>query len=360
MEDPRTDQQNDPQKNGIAGYHEAEVKMSGNAYETLQANNAPVPGPEKHTIQESIDLLHKDGPLQNLRTYQSDVADAVKKKDVSQMKMATGQAILKNRSKSGMKPASRNLLMIAASILLLGGGILIFILFFLKNKPSSATDQVIPASNVIISVDSTKNVNVPAGTNTLNLMLSERPAYDAASEGKFIGLNLMMASTTANGNSKPVPLDVQTFVNGFQSQAPSWFALSLAPNYLTGFYNDGGTWQPFIILKISSYEDAFAGMLKWESTIPSDLSAFFAAGSAPIQSAATSTMTASTTSTGATTTPSSLSPAFQNKDARQLAMPGGTPLLFYSFPDKQTLVITTSQNALQEIFARLVTSQFAQ
>ena len=48
-----------------------------------------------------------------------------------------------------------------------------------------------------------------------------------------------------------------------------------------------------------------------------------------------------------------------NKNVRVLGIPGQKPLLLYSFPEQNVLVITTSTAAMKEIFNRLVSYQFS-
>jgi peptidoglycan hydrolase-like protein with peptidoglycan-binding domain len=194
-----------------------------------------------------------------------------------------------------------------------------------------------------------------------------------------------------------------------------------------------------MIFQVASYQDAFAGMSKWEQTMGSDLTSLYQQASHTNQQPATTTPSlnsnsftsnlsfgstgnevlllqqilsgqrfltvaptgnygnlttaavkkfqtahsiqttgtvgpitrmalnqlngSSTPSTDATTVatqPTFYDAIINNKQAREYGVPGQTPIIVYSFPDKNTLVITGSEAAFQTITARLTTSQFVQ
>ena len=93
--DPNSPQNNPPpdqNENGIAGkplYPSA--KASGNVLETFQAANAVPTPPKKESPGAAVEALHRNSPLQNIRTYESDVAELMKNKSGSVSKIFTAQ-----------------------------------------------------------------------------------------------------------------------------------------------------------------------------------------------------------------------------------------------------------------------------
>lgn len=92
--------------------------------------------------------------------------------------------------------------------------------------------------------------------------------------------------------------------------------------------------QPFIIVTTSFYDLSFQAMLSWEDTMAESLKDFFKPA-------------------GVTTPPPPLSfsdTIFKNIDVRQS---GDAWPILYTFPTKDTLIITTNTNTLSEILTRL-------
>jgi hypothetical protein len=91
---------------------------------------------------------------------------------------------------------------------------------------------------------------------------------------------------------------------------------------------------PFIILTNNFFQNAFAGMLSWESTMPSDLSAIFG-------------ITPAEWSSG-----TFHDKLVKNKNVREFTDSSGSVLFLYSFIDNNTLVIAQNEAALTEIITR--------
>lgn len=96
--------------------------------------------------------------------------------------------------------------------------------------------------------------------------------------------------------------------------------------------------QPFIIISVSAYDRAFEAMLAWEKTIGDDLGPFFAPSGAPQGIGVHAPQLSFTDHVSG------------NVDIResQNAWP-----VFYAFPRQNLLVITTNENTLKEVMARL-------
>ena len=95
--------------------------------------------------------------------------------------------------------------------------------------------------------------------------------------------------------------------------------------------------DPFLIIKLTSFENAFAGMLSWEPNMARDL--------APLL--------------GTTDLLKVINPAYvfkdvivRNKDVRMLEA-SSTPVILYSFFDNQMLIITEDIDAIQTLIDRL-------
>jgi hypothetical protein len=259
-------------------------------------------------------------------------------------------------------------MIIGTSLLILGSlGILIFI--FIEIRPAArVVTQPITEPTAIISVNSVKTVSVGSGQTTLSAFLNAAGAIDSSgtSDGSIIQIVPEAQGTTS-------PLDPETFLaDSGAKNLQNWFIRSLGPSYLIGFYNDHSSWKPFMIFQVLSYDNAFAGMLNWENGMGNDLAAFYGEAVQPISE--TTIATSSSTQPGpagtknatstlsspviATSPPTFRDTVIDNENVRAFGEFGQTPLLYYSFPTQSILVITPSQDALQEIFKRLTSTQF--
>ena len=100
---------------------------------------------------------------------------------------------------------------------------------------------------------------------------------------------------------------------------------------------------PFIILRTNDFNNTFAGMLQWESSIVEDLSPLF--GEMRFEEE------------GVVLAEDFTDEIINNQDARILRHSNGDTALLYSFPNTTTVIITTDTEAFFEVFKRLRTSQ---
>ena len=107
-QNPKFNPDGTPFNNGIAGKPLAPVlDAQGHTYDALKAAQeqaAPLPKPD---FQESVDEFHNTNPLQTLRTYESDIADVVKSKQVSTIKIAVAEAVRQNDGPAPRRPRTR-------------------------------------------------------------------------------------------------------------------------------------------------------------------------------------------------------------------------------------------------------------
>jgi hypothetical protein len=346
-------------ENGIAGAPmDPQIKSSGNVETTLEAaNEAPRVAP-KEDIQDSIDRLHNDDAIPHLRTYESDIADALKKKNTSVASIAAAeQEKHPPKIKREMTPALKNVLMLSISLAFIGVSILIFGLFFfnLQGKKSVAIPAI--EKSKILATEATQQIPLHAADNTLQLFITGRDAM-SGNNHSLVGIEF---STTTTKNNKTIvsKIGAQEFFTRMQTQAPSWLIRSFAPEYLAAYFNTNGDWQPVWIVRVDSYENAFSGMLKWEETMATDLAPLYSLASSESQMDQGPTNQAALENS--TSQPGEFADLIiNNKSTRVLIGNLGEPVLYYAFPDKNTLIITPSLDAFKEILARLTTSQFVQ
>jgi hypothetical protein len=108
----------------------------------------------------------------------------------------------------------------------------------------------------------------------------------------------------------------------------------------------GAAQDPFIIMKVNSFDIAFAGMLEWEQTMSSDLSPFFGD---PVV----------ITFDPSARTDTQVREAFfkdmiaSNKNARLLLDQNGSDRIIYTFVDQNTILITKNKETLDVLLPRI-------
>ena len=144
----------------------------------------------------------------------------------------------------------------------------------------------------------------------------------------------------ANQQTVTTKVSTNTFASLLGKNIPASLVRSFDGDYMYGVSSVKHP-RAFILLKTSSYDQAFAGMLKWEIKIVTDLSPILNIPSKVIDQPLVDRIITS-------------------KDVRAIVLPDGATYLLYGFIDNQTLLITTDVQTFQDVSTRYVTSRFVQ
>lgn len=315
-----------------------EKKISAEAI----GESAVQPAPAPSVLQPNIPTL---------RTYRDDIVQAVKRGAT----LATVAAAETERRAAGEKTAGETgeespeerktkkfLALGSAGILLLAllaGGIA---WLYSNEKRSREPVGVLRPAN-FISVEG----SMPLPADRL-----DRDKLAALLLSNVRGTVLTLGSMeqyylTIEEEDAPKLVSAQAFLSQLGTEAPDFLARTFEPLFFFGVHVFNGN-QPFLIFKTVSYENAFAGMLAWESTLQKDLSPVFGAAltRADLQPLATSTEAILPSA-------SFEDKVLRNKDTRVFRNRGGEIVLLYSFVDHNTLVITTNEYTFAEVISRL-------
>jgi len=138
------------------------------------------------------------------------------------------------------------------------------------------------------------------------------------------------------GGSRPASAEEISTV--LQLRAPNSFVRNISEITFGGVMGE----EPFIVMKVQSFDTAFAGMLEWERILSADLSPLFGR-----------TVTQSFDPSARTTT--QIRSAFfrdvisSNKSIRLLTDETGADRITYTFVDRNTILITTTRETLGAI-----------
>lgn len=319
---------------------------------------------------------------QTVRTYQSDIANTIKNDNVSMIKVALSEKKRQERGgglDSTLEENNKNLYLVVGAIIafivlagLLGG---FFFLQSQKTKEVANEEQQKVQPLLYTETVSILNINEINLNDIVRLIERDKEAVMELGDMKSIVI------TTGSSTSER-QLTSSEFLSLLNSRAPEGLLRSLSPNFLLGVYAFNPR-EMFAVFRIDSYDSAFAGMLEWEPNIESDIGDIFinkkdrekqaisslseTKGSTASTTTNTATSTTASTTTSTTTIENSPFGVFSqrkfvdkiltNKDARVLVDANGKEAMLYTFLDKETLVISTSEKSLKEIIFRLTTGR---
>lgn len=276
-------------------------------------------------------------PIKALRTYQGDVEEALgKTKSSAATIMVAEQKRREERPDFAPKPKPPENSTDKNKLYLVLGTVLLFLaisviggVYYIKSDIGISTSQ---QTKTLISFTEEKKIVVASSTSEqLNAKLvTEKDSY------KMPANSLLFINTV---DSEDVPVKAETLMSILAEKIPAELSRSFDDRYMIGIYSFD-TNSPFIILKTNSYQNSYAGMLKWEKNIPIDLKSLF-----DISSEITGSVDVFKDE------------EYKNKDLRIIRDRSGKSILLYSFIDKNTLIITTNENVFSAILGKYIISQ---
>lgn len=309
-------------------------------------------------------LVPEEGPSP-LHTYTSDFAARIDKKKATRFSVLAAENDAHVRAPRTAKKVP--LVPIIAGIVLLivgSGGVVAAYLYMNSTAPIASVIAppmlIIPDSKVALS---------GTGANLLRAFADQANQPLAANS---IALTYINVSTTTSRGVIEEPGTGGAFITELSLPAPDILLRNIDPTSMVGIVNAGGETRPFFILRVTSYERTFSGMLTWEGSLGRNLAMLYPRYPAPVAATPAATTTATTTQklgtkktvTAPITTSASISdptlPAAQfideavaNHDARVLKDMAGRTLILYGYADKQTLIICRDEAAFILLLGRL-------
>lgn len=315
---------------------------------TLPTPPKPAPPPPEPKKDPSV--------VKAVQTFQTDIQDMVGKQNASVVSIAAAEAERRAKQASVQVPVSeprewistliKTLAILGGVLLLLGAGAAVY----LVTRPAPSVTIAPEAQAPFITVDQTLGFSVPLDsfkrTTGMAALEAQRQKINL-SLGLMARIYLTIAPSTEGGINAPLP--VSQLFPVLAPNAPDSLVRALDPyEYLLGIHSYDEN-QAFLILKATSYEQAFSGILEWEPLMRQDLLPLFKR-TPPVHAVS---------STATTTATSSVSVALkfvdriiENHDTRTLETNSGDILLLWAFIDRTTLVIATNEATFREILSR--------
>jgi hypothetical protein len=292
---------------------------------TIERTPEPKPLHEKHiqVPKEKLSPIH---------TYKSDFSDHIDQQGASTFAVLAAENDAP-RIKRKVRRSSNKLLPVAAGFVLIVAGIgaaygAYVVLGEKAPVPvlSTVVSSIVPDGRVELSTKSGPLIEALAAQ-----------ANQVITSGSVIQ-TYITASTTNSGNSN-------SLFTAMNLQAPDILIRNTDPASTIGVVHAGTETRAFFILNVSSYERTFAGMLQWESTMPTDLVSLYP--SYPAEA-----VTSSTTPV-AVGTEGFVDEVVASHNARALKDASGKTVLLYGYADSRTLIIARDEQAFELLLSRL-------
>lgn len=279
----------------------------------------------------------------HFRTYRDDAIRDVEKHQRSIPNIAAAEAI--RRTAKATPAAERTPAPVSARPFVIAGILMIVVValggfgFFWYAMHGAREDAAAVPVPTFMSIDAQK----PAPFSTNRSVLLE--TLDAAVRASRDGITQIYPAYTEDHDETTRGTGVTTteFMYVLDPRAPGSFIRNLSNEMMFGAWNGA---DPFFIFKTEQFDTAFAGLLDWEPYMSADLTPLFGS---PVER--TQDLTLRTTDQ--TRSAYFVDGTVHNADTRILYDDTGTERLLYAFPDKHTIVVTTSSAALSELLARL-------
>lgn len=296
--------------------------------------------------------VEKPSDMQHIRTFQSDVANAVKTDNVSLIKIALAEK--KRQERQGTfnstlisTSSSKKSIYIGIAVVLIlffAGGFFLYASLRVQTpiEPTDGTTLATP------SIEMEKVLDVDIGGKDSNDIERIVQAEKAAELSLGAMERIRFVQTNVAGIAQEV--DSAGWLTFMRARAPDSLLRAFERGFVFGVYSLTPH-DSFIIFKVESYDIAYAGMLQWEPSMEEDIGGVII--NRPERGNTTST--ASNNFNGKPF----VDRIVNNKDTRVLLDDAGRVKMLYSFIDKNTLVIASGESVLREVVFRLTTGRIS-
>lgn len=286
-------------------------------------------------------------PVTALHTLKDDVQNVVREHKISLVRASALEEDKKRDLPKAFVPnpaaaarRRRTVGFLFASVLLIAlGAAALYGVAIVSQKRSETPAQQYPS---IIFAEQTETLAIDNLTQSdLKATIAQARAQDNAPLGSITRIVPTISTTTAAGQAVTEPATTQQFFDVLGVQASGSLLRGLGSTFFLGIHTVDKN-VPVLVIPVTNYDLAFAGMLAWEATIDQDLAPAFDAVPAlttdgnglPVQRAFSDTV-------------------MLNYDVRVLKDDSGNAVLYYSFPTPNILIIAESPNTFSEILSRL-------
>lgn len=296
--------------------------------------------------EEEIKKEKQNIPSENvksLRTYQSDIQDAIKQKQGSVLKIAVAEEERRTKEEiSGTlrTPKNRSLFALSFIFLILASLIVGSLFYFKKDK----TPFVPPPSleeYTTIKTDSVREIEITNLDTASFLRTFESEWMNMKDPKDGIVRIILTKKDVQNQKTVITPKELFSFL---ETRTTPALLRSFADSLLLGVTVSEKN-HTFLLIKSNSYPNSFSGMLSWERAMFDDMKTFF---SIPAESVTNISLFKDK--------------VVKNQDTRVLVDDTGKTVLLYTFlgEGQDLLLITNDESVVGIVADRLTQAKIAQ
>ncbi len=287
-----------------------------------------------------------------IHTYSSDFQDKKKEAGASRISiLAKQQDAGATREPIVLTTKKSNLPLIGGAALIILGIVSVTLAYqFVSRQPIIPAQLNVPS---LIFADAKAEISGEGVALQQALVALEG---NELQDGEVLVAYVTYATTTADNTVIREPATGGALIAALGFTAPDIVLRNIEPASTVGIVKSENTSSPFFILRVSSFERTFAGMLSWEKSLARDLSVLYPAY--PVETPVVSTTTPATSTPALPVfVPRFVDEVVANKDVRILKDEMGRSVLLYGYRDKQTLLIARNEAAFRVLLERLSNSK---
>lgn len=281
--------------------------------------------------------------VKSLRTYQSDIQDAIKQKQGSVLKIAVAEEERRTKEEiSGTLRAPKNKsLFILSFIFLILTGLIVGSFFYFKKDKTPFTPPLSLEEYTTIKTDSVREIEITSldAVSFLNSLESE---WKGIQDPKDAIVRILLTQKNSQGQKVVVtPSELFSFL---ETRTTPALLRSFTESLLLGVTVSEKN-NIFLLIKSNSYPNSFSGMLSWERALFDDMKTFF---SIPAESVTNISLFKDK--------------VVKNQDTRVLVDDTGKTVLLYTFlgEGQDLLLITNDESVVGIVTDRLTQAKIAQ
>ena len=275
--------------------------------------------------------------LAPVRTFNSDLANAVREHGGSVVRVAIAE---EERQRQEYEETSinskKNIAFIVAGVVLVLGAIGVGIYAYKYRQAASVAVVVTPAvPPSLVASDSAQTIDIGGMTpDGIVAAVANAVATPGIQTGQV--KNIIITSTASGVTARP---SASAFLAALGAHEPNDFSRSLSAEYMLGTYLYGTKDSLFFVIQGTAHDYMLSGMIGWEPYLFGDMVPLFGIDTSAYTKPQIDSMKFSDAVIG-------------NRDARAVLDANGTPILYYSFLDPNTVVIAADSKTLTEVIRR--------
>lgn len=309
--------------------------------ETLGKEKAPLPPPARSVANETT--------VTPLHTLKDDLQHVVREQKISVVRAAAleedrrtarGTSAAKTDVHAMQRRRIFGIITTIVILVVLGGGALLGVSMIRSERAGSGA-PALPSDSLLFSE---QTVPFPIGSREsadIKRMLADARVSAALTLGAITRVAPTIDDIDSGTGAAFTRLaTTKEFLDSIDAHAPDELIRALGKEFFFGFHTVDEN-APVLIVPVTSYEHAFAGMLQWEDSMNADLTPIF------------TSVPRLTQENGLLKQRPFDDLVMRNYDVRALKDDGGEIQLYYSFPTRELLIVAESPYSFTEVLSRL-------